>query len=771
MTPDVGSRLGPYEISARLGAGGMGEVFRARDPRLGRDVAVKVLSPASAADPDRLRRFEREARAVAALSHPNIVAIFDIGLGDVPFLVTELLDGETLRARIARGKLTPEHAIHIMLQLAAGLAAAHARGIVHRDLKPENVFLTTEGPVKILDFGLAKQIVPEETGDDGITRSHTLQGIVLGTIGYMAPEQVRGLEADHRADVFACGAILYELLTGRRAFLGPTGADTLSAILSEPPSRMRFDPDTPPALVRVVRRCLEKEASERFQSMRDLASALEAVSDLGTVASQVVDAARPASVAILPFANLSADAENEYFSDGLAEELVNALTRLSGLRVASPTSSFRFRGRQADIRSIGHALGVGAVVEGSVRRAGNRLRLIVQLTSTEDGYHLWSERYDREIDDVFEVQDEIVASIVRALAPALLGEAKGAVRRGTENLQAYDLYLRGRHLWNQRSPAVFGKAIHYFEQAIALDADYALAYAGLADCYSILRVYGWTPFEHSQPRAHEAVTRALALDPELPEAHFAHALYTFYFERHWRSARRHFVAALELSPRVAMFHAYFGLFLATEYDYEEARRRIDRALALDPYSSLVHFLVASTCCVMGDGPATVQHAAQALDLQPEALGPRWPQTVGLLMEGHHEDAIMAAEQVVARTRAPIYVGVLGMVYARAGRLAEAHRLARELEERRSRGEYVVPAAPLSLHLGLGDPAAVHSALEACVDGGAAPFSIVATDRWLLDAYRGDARFDPLLDRLHDGARPPVGSRLAPAGDGSTRDGP
>ena len=565
MPLNSGSRLGPYEIVAPLGAGGMGEVYRARDPRLGRDVAIKVISETGVTDSDRLRRFEREARAVAALSHPNILAIFDIGVGDAPFLVTELLEGETLRAILERGPLSVPRTTELSLQLVAGLSAAHARGIVHRDLKPDNIFITADGLLKILDFGLAKHVEPAITGVESVTRAQTIPGAVLGTVGYMAPEQVRGLDADQRADIFASGAILFEMLTGQRAFRGLSPADTMSAVLNDPPSTLEFNADTPAALARIVRRCLEKDANERFQSARDLGFAIESISDIRAMPGELAGKReRTTSIAVLPFVNLSADVENQYFSDGLAEDVINALTRLPGLRVASRTSSFRFRG-DVDVRQVGRDLGVGAILEGSVRRAGARLRVTAQLTNAEDGYHIWSERYDREMADVFEIQDEIVESIINALAPALLGEAQSARRRSTENLEAYELYLKGRHFWNQRSPAVVGTAIRCFEEAIGLDPDYALAYAGLADCYSILRVYGWTPTEHSQPRALDAVNKALALDPNLPEAHFSKALYTFHFESHWRAARADFLRALELSPQIALFEAYYGLFLASEY--------------------------------------------------------------------------------------------------------------------------------------------------------------------------------------------------------------
>ncbi|HEY8550886.1 MAG TPA: tetratricopeptide repeat protein, partial [Vicinamibacterales bacterium] len=371
----------------------------------------------------------------------------------------------------------------------------------------------------------------------------------------------------------------------------------------------------------------------------------------------------------------------------------------------------------------------------------------------EDGYHIWSQRYDREMADVFEVQDEIVASIVEALGATLVAASPRRPRRPTDNLQAYDLYLKGRYYWNQRSPTVFPLAIKHFEEAIALDPEFALAYSGLADCYSILRVYGWTPVEHTRPRAAEAVARALALEPDLPEARFSKALYTFYFDQHWRAARVDFEEALRATPESATFEAYYGLFLATEYRYAEARRHLERALDLDPHSSLIHFLAACSACTMGDAEGAVRHASRALALQPDALGPRWPQTVGLLMAGRNDEALAAGEQVIARTRAPIYIGVLGMVYGRLGRMADARALVTELREREGRGEYIVPAAWLSLALGLEDLPRVREALAGCVDGAVAPFSVVSTSRWLLDPLRTDAEIDALLDRLLDGAKP------------------
>lgn len=744
MPLQTGTRLGPYEIVELLGAGGMGEVYRARDPRLGRDVAIKVMTALS--DRSQALRFQQEARAVAALSHPNVVAIFDVGGDERPFLVTELLRGQTLRSLVERGPVPPAGAVDLSLQAAAGLGAAHEMGIVHRDLKPENLFLMADGRLKILDFGVAKMV----SADGGVTRTATTSpGMVLGTVGYMSPEQVRGLEADARSDIFALGAVLYELLTARRAFDGPTPADRLAAVLHESPAALHFPAAVPASLVSLVQRCLQKAPEARFQSAREFALAVEALTLAQPTAAVGAGNAGHSSIAVLPFANLSADPDNEYFSDGLAEDLTSALARLAPLRVAASTSAFRFRRGGRDLREVGRELGVETVLEGSVRRAGGRLRITTRLVDVASGYQLWADRYDRKLADVFDVQDEIVESIVQAIAPTLVPVARAAAHRGTRNLEAYELYLKGRYFWNQRSPAVLPAALRSFEEAVARDPDYALPYCGLADCYTILHAYGWMPPAMCRPKAEQSVERALALEPGLPEARLSRALYVFHFERHWRQARRSFAEALEARPRMAIGQVQYALFLATAYEFQEARERIDLALGLDPDASIIHFLAASACCLTGDFEGAERHATRALELQPESLGARWPLTIALLATGRTSDAIAVGETVVARSRAPVFLGVMSMVYGRAGRLADAQRLARELDERRARGEFVVPFADLGVHLGLENRAGVRDALAACVDGGAAPMAVAGPTRFLLDGYRSDPEIALLLDRLHD----------------------
>jgi len=614
-----GTRLGAYEILTLIGSGGMGEVYRARDPRLGRDVAIKVLPAEFSADADRLRRFEQEARAAAALNHPNILAVYDIGThNDSPYIVSELLDGQTLRERLAQGALAVRQAVEFVSQIVCGLAAAHAKGIVHRDLKPDNVFLTRDGRVKILDFGLAKTgMVP--AGDADVTRApQTLDGAVLGTVGYMAPEQLRGEPVDARADIFAVGVLLYELITGQTPFRRGSAADTMSAVLREEPPDLAVQRGTPASLARIVRRCLEKDPIDRFQTARDLGFALETVAEVPTTPAEKTEA-EDRSIAVLPFANMSADPDSEYFSDGLAEELINALTHLPGLRVASRTSAFRFRGRDVDIKEIGRALRVATVLEGSFRRTGQRLRVTAQLINVADGYHRWSERYDREMADVFEIQDDIVASIIKALAPALVGEVKAVVKRPTENLEAYELYLKGRQYWYQRSPGLMPLAIRLFEQAIALDPDYTLAYAGLADCYGILRGWTWVSDATSSPPAEAALKRAMALDPKLPEVQFSQGLFIFCFKRAWLQAEPYFRRALELNPRSSLAQVYYGYFLAAAYRLDEASAQVRVALDLDPLLPYVHALGALALYACRAYPEAERLARQALDLQVDYL--------------------------------------------------------------------------------------------------------------------------------------------------------
>ena len=527
----TGTRLGNYEIVSLLGAGGMGEVYRARDVRLDRQVAIKALPEAFARDPERLARLEREARLLASVHHAHIASIFGIeDAGGTSYLAIELVEGETLAARLARGPLPVRTAIEICAQVAAGLAAAHDQGVVHRDLKPGNVMLSAIGTVKVLDFGLAKGTAsgvtrPELTASPTVAVTGTEAGVILGTAPYMSPEQARGQAVDRRTDVWALGCVLYECLTGRRAFAGETTSDVIARILERDPDWDALPASVPARLRDVLRRCLTKSAAERPRDVGDLRGELLAIaSDLSSSRSLRAQDLTP-SVAVLYFENLSTDRESEYFCAGITEDILTDLSKLKGIRVASRNAVARYRGTAVDIAKVAAELGVGAVLEGSVRRAGDRVRITAQLLK-DDGFHVWAERYDRRLDDVFAVQDEIAASIAGALRGALTAAETAEMRRDRPaDVKAYDLYLRGRERYARYTAESLPEAMRFFEQAIELEPDYALAWAGIADCCGQLVQWSYaSDVAATIERGLEAARKATHLDPRLPEAHKAEAL-------------------------------------------------------------------------------------------------------------------------------------------------------------------------------------------------------------------------------------------------------
>ncbi|MDQ5871397.1 MAG: protein kinase [Acidobacteriota bacterium] len=627
MTLAAGTRLGPYEIVSPLGAGGMGEVYRARDTRLERTVAIKVLPSRLAADADALARFEREARAVAALSHPNILSIHDFGTHQgLVYAVTELLEGKTLRERLEAGPLPARKAIEYAVQAAHGLAAAHEKGIVHRDLKPENVFVTNDGRVKILDFGLARLTAPELSGGPSTeARTATVgtePGVVMGTVGYMSPEQVRGQVADHRSDIFSFGAVLYEMLTGQRAFHGGSAADTMSAVLNREPELSRTLPGIAPALEHIVRRCLEKNVGERFQSAHDLAFALGSLSSSGgSYAAPLVSGRRRRlalwtaavlgialaafgllsyakdrkpieSLAVLPFANASADPETEYLSDGITESLINRLSQLPNVRVISRASVFRYKGKDQDPRAIALELGVRAIVTGRVTQRGDRLSIASELVDTRDNRQLWGERYDRKFADVLTVQEEIAKQISESLQIRLTGEEQARLaKRSTANPEAYQAYLKGYHHARKVTSADLDKGMAYFRQALALDPNYAPAHAGLAYCYILWLADWYMPAKEAFPQGKEAALKAVELDPSLSEGHTFLAMAKFLYDYDWAGAEEEFRRATELNPADAMAHHFYAIFLGARGRFEAGEQETRRALELDPLSIETNFMV------------------------------------------------------------------------------------------------------------------------------------------------------------------------------------
>ncbi|MFY9559979.1 MAG: protein kinase [Terriglobales bacterium] len=693
-----GTKLGDYEIVSLLGSGSMGDVYCARDPRLQRAVAIKVLPSFLSSDPDRLRRFEHEARAVASLNHPHVVTIHSIEeAGGVHFLTMELVEGQTLDRLIPDGGLPLEQFFEFAESLAAAVAAAHSKGIVHRDLKPGNIMVDTRGSIKVLDFGVAKMAEPAEPGSqDSRLSGHspTEPGMVIGTLPYMSPEQLQGKNLDHRSDLFSLGAVLYEMATGQRPFSGDTPAELMSSILrdrTKPVTELRAD--LPTSLERVLERCLAKEVADRYASAQDLLAAIGRLRrefSSGLHASAI--SSPEASVAVLPFLNLSADPENEFFADGITEEIINALAQIKSLHVAARTSSFSFKGKHVDLRVISERLNVRTVLEGSVRRAGNEVRITAQLVNLADGYHLWSEKYDREMKDIFAIQDEIARSIAERLKVTLESE-QPLVKAGTDNLEAYQLYLKGRALFFQRGPRL-RRAFDCFKRAVLLDANYALAWAALADAYNMLAFYGLSHPEVCLPQAKEASVRAVTLDPLLAEAHTALALTHLFCDWDQPKAELEFLRALELNPRYLQARDWYGVFYLqwVAGRLEEGIAQTKHAAEFDPLSGYAKGMLAAACLNAGKLDDALQAAQAALPLDPDSFLSLWTLFIALHGQGRFEEAVAAGESALAISgRHPWIVASLALICTDWGKPEEAKAMYMELQWRAKR-DYLQPSA-------------------------------------------------------------------------------
>jgi TolB-like protein len=636
MALTAGTRVGPYEILAPLGRGGMGEVYRARDSRLGREVAIKSLTAEIASDPDGLARFRREAQTLAALNHPNIATIYGLEeAGDAPHLVLELVAGETLAERLARGPLPPRVALELGIQIARAIEAAHERGVVHRDLKPGNVMITTSGVAKVLDFGLAKSdVVPVAGGDLSqsptlhVPPAATIPGVILGTAAYMSPEQARGFAVDRRSDVWSFGCVLYECFTGRTAFGGATVSDLIAKILEREPDWSALPAGTAPRVREILRRCLRKEVEARPRDIRDVRLELEEVAAGGARA----DSAREKSIAVLPFENQSG-ADDDYFADGMTDEILNALAQVEGLRVAARTSCFAFKGKREDLRLVGEKLDVATVLEGTVRRSGSRLRITVQMVNVADGYQLWSERYDREMTDVFAVQDEIASAIARRLRGTMHDETERThARGGTKNLEAYELVLRGRALQIKRGRFV-SQAVQCFERAVELDPHYADALAWLSDSYRLMGVFGAGPFDEVMPRAKALAQRALAIDDRMAEAWSTLAAVEEQYELNNEKSDEYYKRALEIDPRHSRARAQHALWRVVRgaMPTEEALSEFHRAVQDDPLNAWVGTMHAFLLGIVGRHEESIVVAEQALSLDPESFFAHWNHVRGPLL--------------------------------------------------------------------------------------------------------------------------------------------
>jgi len=740
MSDLIGRTFGHYRIVEQIGEGGMGVVYRAHDEKLDRDVAIKVLHRDVAQDPDRLARFEREAKAVAKLDHPNILAIHQLGTHESsPFIVTELLDGESLRGRIPPGGMGWQEAAEIGAAVAEGLAAAHRQNIVHRDLKPENIFLTSGGRVKILDFGLARIVLPaeEEAETATLTPGGTVAGAVMGTVGYMSPEQAEGRPVDTRSDLFSLGTVLYEMLAGRRPFEGNTATGTLAALLrDDPPPLAGVDPK----VARLVERCLQKDVGERFQSAVELKAAIEA--------SLAPDSDREqASIAVLPFLNMSGNEEDDYLCEGLAEEIINVLTRIPGLRVIARTSSFAIGRMELDVREAGARLDVGNILEGSVRRAGQRVRITAQLVTTSDGSHLWSERFDRDLTDIFALEDELAEAIARRLRVGLKPEDRGQ-RRAAVNPEAHALFLEGRYYFAKGTPNAMAQARECFERAIELDPAFALAHDSLAELYWYLGFFGGVPPRESFSQGIWHAMRALELDDTLAETHALLGMLRKELDYNWPEVEREFRRAHELdreSPVVRLRYAISGLLPHGRID--EAAVEVTAMLQSDPLSLLVRWWVSTTAYLGRRPERMLDEGRHMVALDPTHFLGHLVVGMGCIESGTPDEAVTELEMARELSGGiPITIGYLAFAYGRAGRRDDALNLLKQMETMAAKA-YVPPSTFALGHVGLDDwDAAFHwwnQAIEV-----RDPLIVPIKTFPFFDPVRHDPRYRALLHRMN-----------------------
>jgi len=669
-----------YRISGEIGRGGMGVVLKAEDTKLKRPVALKLLPFELSHSPEARARFIREAQASAALDHPNICTVYEAEEhGGQAYIAMAYIEGTSLKARIFQGPLKIGEALEIAIQVAEGLAEAHRKGIIHRDIKPANIMLTPKGQAKIMDFGLARM---ESAGE--LTRT----AVVMGTVAYMSPEQAFGKKVDHRTDIWSFGCLLYEMLAGHGPFQGGHEQAVFQAIVhGDPQPIAALRRDIPAKLDKILARCLQKDPWDRYPDAGALIIDLKSVNlaDIASIPSAAVPKAAP-SIAVLPFTDMSAEKDQDYFGEGIAEELINALTHIQGLRVVARTSAFALKGENLDIREIGRKLDVKAVLEGSVRKAGNRLRVTAQLINVEDGFHLWSERFDREMNDIFAIQDEISTAIVDNLKVKLQAGEKTALRKcSTDDPEAYSLYLKGLYFAARPSPESYGKALNSFRAACDKDPNFALAHSGIASVFAGLGIMNLAPPAEMWPKAKAALQKALELDENLAEAHAVAAMLAFWYEWDWDAAGRSFNRVLTLNPGDAFSHGNRGWFCLNRRRFDEAIREVKKALELDPLMPLYYAWSVGLHWSAGRPDEALQEFAKALEIDPNLGLAYFHAGMAYMLKGLLEEALDTWEKGKKLVVFPGWMEAgIGLIYLRKGDCEKAAQILEEMIENKKK---------------------------------------------------------------------------------------
>ena len=664
---------GRYQIIEGLGRGGMGRVYKAHDTEIKEKVALKLLSPDITADEKTIDRFRNEIKLARKIAHRNVCKMYDLGEEEgTRYITMEYVPGEDLKSTIKRiGQLPINKSVSIAKQICEGLAEAHRLGIIHRDLKPSNIMVDSTGNARIMDFGIARSMSGE-----GLT----MEGVIIGTPEYMSPEQAEGKDVDPRADIYSLGIIMYEMVTGRLPFKGDSFLNIALKHRSEaPPNPTQQNPQVPDTLGRIILTCLEKDKERRFQGVEDLLSELSKIEETKPEGIKTPDWKN--SIAVLPFKNMSADPEQEYFCEGLSEELINALTQIKDLKVVARTSAFSFKDKELDIREIGQKLNVETVLEGSVRKAGNRLRITAQLINIADGYHLWSERFDRELADIFAIQDEITLAITDRMRLKLLGEDKARmIKRSTENFDAYNLYLRGLHFRRKVTSDGIQKSIDFFNKAIEIDPENALAFAGLAYSFMVMTA-GYAPvsYKETYPKAKKAAMKALELDDQLVEVHESLAAIKSYLEWDWESGERECRRMIELNPGYAWGYFHLAMVLLYQKKYYDGLREIQRALELDPINVAFHRNLGIAYFRAGQLEKAEETLLRTTEMDPSFYYTYLNLAYVYMLQEKHEEALEAIQKETIPFKAILELHT-GIVYARMGKKEEARQILNEYTE-------------------------------------------------------------------------------------------